>query len=117
MQFEVQFTVAISNMVSSRLGHFEGKFTVAISDLVDSRLCHFEGKFTLAIIDLVGSRLGQFEVQFTVAITIIRQFILFNIEKMMYMLISNVSTLWLKLSFLFIHFTYFSLFFVLFYFV
>jgi len=62
MQFEVQFTVAISNMVSSRLGHFEGEFTVAI-------------------IDLVGSRLGQFEVQFTVAITIIRQFILFNIEK------------------------------------
>ena len=100
MQFEVQFTVAISNMVSSRLGHFEGKFTVAISDLVGSRLCHFEGKFTVAIIDLVVSRLGQFEVQFTVDITIIRQFILFNyLRRMMFMLISNVSTLWLKLSF------------------
>ena len=41
--------MAISNVISSRLGHFEGKFTVAIIDLVGSRLGHFEGKFTVAI--------------------------------------------------------------------
>ena len=40
-QFEVQFTVAIRNVVSSRLGHFEGKFTVAISNVVGSWFCHF----------------------------------------------------------------------------
>ena len=43
-QFEAQFTVAISNVGSSRLGCFEGIFIVAISDLVCSRLGHFEGK-------------------------------------------------------------------------
>ena len=36
-------------MECSWLGGFEGKFTVAISDLVGSRLGHFEGKFTVAI--------------------------------------------------------------------
>ena len=36
--------MAISNVVSSRLGHFEGKFTVAISDVVGSTLGHFVGK-------------------------------------------------------------------------
>ena len=37
--------MAISNVVSSCLGHFEEKFTVAISNVVSSGLGHFEGKF------------------------------------------------------------------------
>jgi len=41
--------------------HFEGKFTVAISKVVSSRLGHFEVQFTVAIIDLLGSRLGHVE--------------------------------------------------------
>ena len=46
--------MAISNVVSFRLGHFEGKFTVAISNVVGSRLGHFEDRFTVAIRNKVG---------------------------------------------------------------
>ena len=41
--------MAISNVVSSGLGHFEDKFTVAISNVVSSRLGPIERQFTVAI--------------------------------------------------------------------
>ena len=50
------------------LSHFEGNFTVAISDVVGSRLSHFVGKSTVAISNVVSSWLGHFEGKFTVAI-------------------------------------------------
>ena len=42
-------------MVGVWLGHFEVKFTVAISNVVSSRLSDFVGKFTLAISNVVSS--------------------------------------------------------------
>ena len=46
------------DQVGTKYGQFESQFTMAISNIVSSLFSQFEGQFTVAKCDMVGSKLG-----------------------------------------------------------